>query len=270
VFLSNGALYRWDVYDSYLNGFDSENLKLILVNQYSAYEDEYETGEAVAGPCTQDFDGTYLTPLEGSSDEYHRFLALPLKGGRSQGSNASDLRALVEIDVDKITGDDIVLEINKDNAWGFGNQDTVEYLYQDSDLYGWFVSLSAGDASTGKFWEESLTISAPVYIDGHIVLATYQPETGYSWIYDLDLDQISDKKKITKDGDYAFETGFEGTEFEGGATITVNEDGEIEFYVGTSGGTISSQVMSEIDTWSETGDGGIEGPASTIYWKVRN
>lgn len=268
VFLSNGALYRWDVYDSYLNGFDSENLKLIMVNQYSAYEDEYEKGESVAGPCTQDFDGTYLTPLEGSSDEYHRFLALPLKGGTD--SKESDLRALVEIDVDKITGDDIVLEINKDNAWGLGNQDTVEYLYQDSELYGWFLSLSAGDASTGKFWEESLTISAPVYIDGHIVLATYQPETGYSWIYDLDLDQISDKKKITKDGDYAFETAFLDTEFEGGATITVNEDGEVEFYVGTSGGTISSQVMSEIDTWSETGDGGIDGPASTIYWKVRN
>jgi len=266
VFLSNGALYRWDIEDSHLNDFNSENFKLIMVNQYSAYEDEYETGELVAGPCTQDFDGTYMPPLEVASNEYHRFLALPLKGGRAQGAVASDLRALVQIDVDQILSDDVVLEIHKDNAWGHGNKDRIEYLYQDNELYGWFVNLSTGDANIGKFWQESLTISAPVYLNGHIVLATYQPETGISWIYDLNLDEISDMKDIT---DEPFENAFPDTEFEGGATITINESGDVEFFVGTSGGQISSRVMSDDLIWSNTSNGGIDGSAGVLYWRQR-
>jgi hypothetical protein len=268
VHLSNGALYRWDVYDSYLNEFDSENLRLVMVNKYAAYEDEL-SGD-VAGPSTQDFDGTYLNPLEGPDNIYHRFLALALKGGRAQGAVGGDIRALVQIDIDKIMKDKIVLVIDKNNAWGKGNKDRIEYIYQNnnedvSTLYGWFLNLAAGDANVGKFWQESLTISAPVYINGQIVLATFQPETGTSWIYNL---PSSPSNNLDVTGEQ-YQTPFPSTEFEGGATLTVNDENNYELFVGSSGGSLASQDMGI----EAPGNGEVlpfSGNAGTLYWKIRN
>jgi hypothetical protein len=243
-----------------------------MVNKYTAYEDEITSDDA-AGPSTQDFDGTYLQPPvefdETGIDEYHRFLALALKGGRADGNVAGDMRSLAIIDVDKILRKNIVLEINNDNAWGVGNNDTINYIgypKKNDTPFGWFVPLASGSASEGKFWNESLTISAPVFINGRIVLATFQPDNTKSWVYNLPSIPTKDGMNVAGD---EFQTGFDDTEFEGGATLTVNDEGKYELFIGSSDGSVESQDMG-IEAPENGGALPFSGNAGTLYWKIRN
>jgi len=257
VHLSNGALYQWNVSESP----SSTNPRLIMVNSYGysedeLYDDEYE-GHVVAGPSTQDMDATYLLPLQDSiTDEYHRFVALAVKGGKKP---KGDLRALVVLDIDKIIADNNVLSIDE-RHYGHGNKDRVDYL---ENYEGWFTLLAGGDASDGKYWNEGIAISAPVFSNGRLILATYQPDTNTSHVYNT-LARPEDKAVIVEN-----ETAYVGTEFAGGATLTLNEEGEAVIYVGTIDGGIISQDLPEASWLQDVSAPGLSGPAEVLYWKVR-
>lgn len=255
VHLSNGALYRWDVSQPP----STTNPEMVALSIYDYTYTDADTGEEfsiVSGPSTQDFDGTYL-PVD---DEYHRFLALVLKGGKEP---KGDLRGLASIDVDRILASDKVFVINAENAWGHGNKDRVDAFEDDM---GWFVLLAGGDASEGKFWNEVLTVSAPVFIDGRIVLAGYQPDTGTSWVYNIDA-QPEDQAVIVDD-----QTAYENTEFVGGATINNSgPDGQAVIFVGTDTGVAASQDIEGVqwDTGVGSGTSGSDA-MQIVYWKTNN
>ena len=233
-----------------------------MVNSYEyaedeLYDDAYE-GHVVAGPSTQDMDATYLLPLDDSiTDEYHRFVALAIKGGKKP---KGDLRALVVLDIDQIIANDSVLSIDE-RHYGHGNKDRVDYL---DDYEGWFTLLAGGDADDGKFWNEGIAISAPVFSNGRLILATYQPDTGASHVYNT-LARPEDGYVIVDD-----ETVYQNTEFAGGATLTLNEEGEAVIYIGTSSGGIVSQDLPGASWLEDVSSPGLSGPAEVLYWKVRN
>lgn len=274
VHLSNGALYRWDVSKEP----SSTNPVLVALSVYqSDFSDpDPESDDVadqkdvfVAGPSTQDFDGTYLEVLpEEREREFHRFLALPLKGGDSSDGKKIDLRALVVLDVDNIVESGEVFLISQSNTWtsfGQGNKDRVDYAGD----YGWSVPLAAGDANDGKYWNEVLTVSAPVFLDGHIILAGYQPpEDGESdhtsWIYNLDA-QPDDNQVIVNQ-----QTPYFDTEFVGGATINNSgPDGQARIFVGTSTGTTVSQDIEGVRWETGVGSGTSGSDAMQIlYWKT--
>lgn len=268
VHLSNGSLYRWDVSKPPSQTNPVMVALSVYQNDYTFTDSEgteVENNALVSGPSTQDFDGTYLTPLdyvEGeSSTEYHRFLALVLKGGDDSNEAKVDIRGLAVLDVDNIVASDKVFLISTSNTWGHGNQDTVDYYADD---LGWFTILAAGNAAEGKFWNEVLTVSAPVFIDGRIVLAGYQPDTNTSWIYNVDA-QPGDGTVITDD-----EIPFTDTEFGGGATINNSgPDGQAVIYVATSDGTTVSQDIEGVRWETGVGDGSSGSHVMEIlYWKT--
>ncbi len=303
IHLSNGNLYVWSPQQD-LNkeeSLETPEGPLLLMNMYYQMSLKKTLGgdysKAQLGAASmQDMDATYMRTSVNNEENiqtYHRFLALVVKDGAGEFDpetgveTKSDIRLLLVLDVTNIrkymeNNTPIVLD---PAALGRGNQTVILPLtmdYEGSDYrYGWQMYLAGADPATDKYWNQDIAVSSPIFYNGRLVLASYEPDNDQSHIYILpitkeNIDLLADTTSPTGEtylkqaGDsYALEEGgtiitFEGIEFTGGAAI--DEEGNV--YVGTADGGVISQDISDLLPDLPGSGSAYQGQGDILYWKV--
>lgn len=287
IHLSNGAIYQWDVSKDPNKTGEDVNPKLVTLMSYTGANDKEEWG----APAVQDFDVTYLEALD--NDGIHRFLATPIKieGNKKDDEGTvledeADFRAVVVIDVTKLTAMESPMEINKGNAWGSGNLDTFTWIYDDSvdpdDPVGYFMMMAGGEFKQDQqFFKQDIAISSPIFINGKLVIASFQPEggstvnqesLGSSQIFILDAEGATDGAKVANTDGSVIYTEYD-KEFLGGASLSATGVISVAHIDRSSDSGNSTISLFSRDIGDELGldDGGgsdIDGQ-KILYWKVR-
>ena len=287
IHLSNGAIYQWDVSKAPSKTGEDVNPKLVTLMSYTGANDKEEWG----APPVQDFDVTYLEALD--NDGIHRFLATPIKieGNKKDDAGTvledeADFRAVVVIDVTKLVDMEAPMEINKANAWGAGNLDTFTWIYDDSvdpdDPVGYYMMMAGGEFKQDQqFFKQDIAISSPIFINGKLVIASFQPEggstvnqepLGSSQIFILDAEGASDGAKVANTDGSVIYTEYD-KEFVGGASLSatgVLSVAHIDRSSDSSNSDISlfqRNISTELGI-NTSGGSDIDGQ-KVLYWKVR-
>ena len=299
IHLSNGNLYVWSPQEYVSNDEGPLHLmkmyyqmslkKTLGINAYSKSQ--------LGAASMQDMDATYMrTSINNgnSTSTYHRFVALVIKDGEGEydpdtdTETKDDIRLLLVLDITNIRK---YVEQNNDvitldpAALGRGNQTVILPLttaYEGSDYrYGWQMYLAGADPSTDKYWNQDIAISSPIFYNGRLVLASYEPDNNQSHIYVLpitkeNIDYLANTVSPTGEtylkqaaDSYALEEGatiitYPGIEFTGGAAI--DEQGNV--YVGTSDGSVISEDISGLLPPLPGSGSAYEGEGDVLYWKV--
>ena len=306
IHLSNGNLYVWSPQEDMDNGVAAEGPKLLMKMYYQMSLKKTLGGDyskaQLGAASMQDFDATYMRTSvnnEGNLQTYHRCLALVIKDGEGEydadtdTETKDDIRLLLLLDITNILkyaedhpDQPIILD---PASLGRGNQTVILPLttdYSGGDYrYGWQMYLAGADPATDKYWNQDIAISSPIFYNGRLVLASYEPDNNQSHIYVLpitkeDIDYLA-SKPVDPDnptGDtylkqaadsYALQEGatiitFEGIEFTGGAAI--DEEGNV--YVGTADGSMIRQDISALLPPLPGSGSAYVGSGDILYWKV--
>lgn len=306
IHLSNGNLYIWSPQEDLDNGIAADGPQLLMKMYYQMSLRKTlggDYGKAQLGAASmQDFDATYMRTSvnnDGNIQTYHRFLALVVKDGEGEydpetdTETKDDIRLLLVLDISNILkyseehpDHPIVLD---PASLGRGNQTVILPLttdYSGGDYrYGWQMYLAGADPATDKYWNQDIAVSSPIFYNGRLVLASYEPDNNQSHIYVLpitkeDIDYLASKLLDPSDpsGDtylkqasssYALQEGatiitFEGVEFTGGAAI--DEEGNV--YVGTADGTMIQQDIRGLLPPLPGSGSAYVGSGDILYWKV--
>ncbi|MBN1333085.1 MAG: hypothetical protein JW971_04905 [Synergistales bacterium] len=298
IHLSNGNLYVWSPQE-YIDNDEGPFHLMKMYYQMSLKKTlGGDYGKSQLGAASmQDMDATYMRTSinNGSSTQtYHRFVALVVKDGEGEydpetdTETKDDIRLLLVLDITNIrkyveeNNTPIVLD---PAALGRGNQTVILPLttaYSGSDYrYGWQMYLAGADPSTDKYWNQDIAISSPIFYNGRLVLASYEPDNNQSHIYVLpitkeNIDYLANTVSPTGEtylkqaaDSYALNEGatiitYPGIEFTGGAAI--DEEGNV--YVGTAdGGVISEDISGLLPPLPGSGSA-YEGEGDVLYWKV--
>lgn len=306
IHLSNGNLYVWSPQEDLDNGVNAEGPQLLMKMYYQMSLKKTLGGDyskaQLGAASMQDFDATYMRTSvnnDGNAQTYHRFLALVVKDGEGEydpetdTETKDDIRLLLVLDITNIIkysedhpDEPIILD---PASLGRGNQTVILPLttdYSGGDYrYGWQMYLAGADPATDKYWNQDIAISSPIFYNGRLVLASYEPDNDQSHIYILpvtkeDIDDLA-SKPVDPDnptGDtylkqasssYALQEGatiitFEGVEFTGGAAI--DEQGNV--YVGAADGSLVQEDISDLLPPLPGSGSAYVGSGDILYWKV--
>lgn len=306
IHLSNGNLYVWSPQEDLDNGVNAEGPQLLMKMYYQMSLKKTLGGDyskaQLGAASMQDFDATYMRTSvnnDGNAQTYHRFLALVVKDGEGEydpetdTETKDDIRLLLVLDITNIMkysedhpDEPIILD---PASLGRGNQTVILPLttdYSGGDYrYGWQMYLAGADPATDKYWNQDIAISSPIFYNGRLVLASYEPDNDQSHIYVLpitkeDIDDLASKPvdPANPTGDtylkqasssYALQEGatiitFEGIEFTGGAAI--DEEGNV--YVGTDDGSLVQEDISDLLPPLPGSGSAYVGSGDILYWKV--